>query len=67
MFLKKQVMESASIESLDSEGVKGNCIELSSQVFESKSRSSRPEVFCKKGVFKISLNSPENTYARNSF
>ena len=27
-------MESASIESLDSEGVKGNCIELSSQVFE---------------------------------
>ena len=34
MFLKKQVMESASIESLDNEGVKGNCIELSSQVFE---------------------------------
>ena len=30
-------------------------------------RSSRPEVFCKKGVLKISENSQENTCARDSF
>ena len=58
MFLKRQVMESISIDSLDSGGVKGNYVELSSLVFEgsslneTKSRSSRPEVFCKKCVFK---------------
>ena len=30
-------------------------------------RSSRPEVFCKKGVLDISQNSQENIYARISF
>ena len=30
-------------------------------------RSSRPEVFCKKGVLEISQNSQESTCARDSF
>ena len=30
-------------------------------------RSSRPELFCKKGVLRISKNSEENTCARVSF
>ena len=30
-------------------------------------KSSRPEVFCKKGVLKISQNSQENTCPRASF
>ena len=51
-------MESISIDSLDSGVVKGNYIELSSLIFEgpslneTKSRSSHPEVFYKKGVLK---------------
>ena len=32
-----------------------------------KSSSSRPAVFCKKVVFRISQNSQENTHARDSF
>ena len=37
------------------------------QVNEKKSRSSRPEVFCKKGFLKISQNSQENTCTGVSF
>ena len=51
-------MESILTDGLDSGSVKGNYVELSSLVFErpflneTKSRSSRPEVICKKGVLK---------------
>ena len=65
-------MESISIDSLGSGDVKGNCVELSSLVFERPPLKPNLEAvaqrcFVKKKFLKISQNSPENTYAKNSF
>ena len=45
MFLKRQVMESISIDSLDSGGIKGNYVELSSLVFGGLSLKLNLEAF----------------------
>ena len=59
-------MESISIERLDSGGVTGNCVELSSLVFERPSLKPNLEAVAQKCSLKevflrISQNSPENT------